>query len=85
MERQGRKQHPQTPDSASPGQPGPMAPPDHPAPWEPDAMVGLTQGHAADEEDYDSGEADLVNPTPDLDTWENEGAPRRKNDCGDDR
>ena len=50
MEKPGKKQPPQTPDSATPGQPGPMAPPDHPVPWEPDAMVGLTQGHAADAE-----------------------------------
>jgi hypothetical protein len=60
-----------------------MAPPDHPAPWEPDATVGLTQGHPADAEDYDSGETDLVHPRSDRNTRENEGAPRRRK--GDDR
>jgi hypothetical protein len=78
MEKPGKKQRPQTPDSAVPGQPGPMAPPDHPAPWEPDATVGLTQGHPADAEDYDSGETDLVHPRSDRNTRENEGAPRQR-------
>jgi hypothetical protein len=76
MEKPGKKQPPQTPDSAVPGQPGPMAPPDHPAPWEPDAMVGLTQGHAADAEDYDSGDADLMPPKPVRPAREDEGAPK---------
>ena len=60
MEKPGKKQPPSLPDDAVPGQPGPMAPPDHSVPWETDATVGLTQGESAGAEGYDSGDADLA-------------------------
>lgn len=76
MEKPGPKQTPQLPDNSVPGQPGPMAPPDHPVPWEADATVGLTQGHAVEDEHYDSGEADLVHPRSDRNTRENTSPPK---------
>ncbi len=71
MEKPGTKQPPRLPDDTVPGQPGPMAPPDHSVPWESDATVGLTQGHGVDAEDYDSGEADLLHPRSDRNAREN--------------
>ena len=86
MNEKHHKEPPQRPDSAAAessrrptppqGQPGPMAPHGGEEPDRFGDVVGQTVGHAADDEDYDSGEADLIDTTPDRNTRENERAPK---------
>lgn len=80
MQNRTRKQEARRPDSAPQGHPSDFAPDGGPQPGNPEAVTGQTMGHAAADDEYDSGEADLTSTIPNSNTDENErdGQQRRK-------